>query len=480
MKTLLSLLLSLLCASAYSQSVVVATVTVTNIAGATNGSTLVINGVSRLFTNNVTTPATQISTVSAGNIGATASNIFAAYAANGNPQITPIAVGTNVVQFRSFPGFNAVVTIGGTFGTVTFSTQSLAMATVVRVPSSVEGLIQQTNVSSGIVDWINNSAQTNYIAQAAKALFGFVNASNAQVVPGAKNFTGGLSGTGGVITNTSLLNPNMTNAANYGNPFRSPGAGSGSEQFGIGAASFSDFSLSFGDDTSVSSVAGIAFGENALVDTNSTGGIAIGYQAQIFTPSAHSIAIGYTATVNPTNAESIAIGYGATVNTTNDHSVVIGTQSQSTAPHQITLGTGAEYVNIPGGLQVVGSITNIHASGTNVIDGGLAFLRKNNTSLANGNNAAVSISTNLYVKVSGPTGAFAVCGIAGGSDGRYIILQNSTGQTMTLSNDSGVDPTAGNRILTGTGADVSLANNPGCATLIYDSAASRWVVVSVH
>ena len=110
----------------------------------------------------------------------------------------------------------------------------------------------------------------------------------------------------------------------------------------------------------------------------------------------------------------------------------------------------------------------------------MSFLRKNNTALANGNNAAVSVSTNIYTKVSGPSGAFAINGIAGGRDGRIVMLQNSTGFTMTIANDSGVDPTAANRIYTGTGADVALANNPGFCTLIYDSAATRWIVVSTH
>lgn len=80
------------------------------------------------------------------------------------------------------------------------------------------------------------------------------------------------------------------------------------------------------------------------------------------------------------------------------------------------------------------------------------------------------------MKVSGPTSAFTINGISAGRDGRICILQNGTSQTMTIANDSGGDPTPGNRIYTGTGADMVITNNPGIVWLVYDGSSSHWIV----
>ena len=115
-------------------------------------------------------------------------------------------------------------------------------------------------------------------------------------------------------------------------------------------------------------------------------------------------------------------------------------------------------------------------NGTNSMAGHIKFIRKANSGLANGNNAAVDISTNSFVEVSGPSAAFAINGIANGSDGRFLILVNQTGQDMTVAHDSGVDPTAANRIYSMTGADRATTGN-GAAILIYSAAASRWILL---
>jgi hypothetical protein len=124
------------------------------------------------------------------------------------------------------------------------------------------------------------------------------------------------------------------------------------------------------------------------------------------------------------------------------------------------------------------SLTNTTHKGTNYSQGIFGHTRANVTSLANGNNAAIDFGAKVFIKIkAGPTAAFAICGIAGGADGRELILWNATGQNMTISHDSGVDPTAANRIYTPTGADVVTTAN-GSARLIYDSEDSRWLLIS--
>jgi hypothetical protein len=117
-------------------------------------------------------------------------------------------------------------------------------------------------------------------------------------------------------------------------------------------------------------------------------------------------------------------------------------------------------------------------AGTNAVTGSMRYTRANHTSLANGNNAGADFGDKVFTKIkAGPTAAFAICGITGGLDGKEYILWNATGFNMTISHDSGVEPTAANRIYTATGADVVTTAN-GAARLIYDSEDSRWLLIS--
>jgi len=122
--------------------------------------------------------------------------------------------------------------------------------------------------------------------------------------------------------------------------------------------------------------------------------------------------------------------------------------------------------------------TNQNFNGTNNFPQGadVAFSRYPITSLATGNNAGVVVSTNVFIEVGGPSGAFTINGIANGRDGKLIYIINQTGQDMTIAHQSGTDPVAANRIITMTGADRATTGN-GAATLIYSGAASRWLLI---
>ena len=67
--------------------------------------------------------------------------------------------------------------------------------------------------------------------------------------------------------------------------------------------------------------------------------------------------------------------------------------------------------------------------------------------------------------------------MAGGRDGKVIWLINLTGQAMTIAHDSGVEPTAANRIYSLTGADQVTTGN-GAAQFIYDGSSSRWIMLN--
>jgi len=228
----------------------------------------------------------------------------------------------------------------------------------------------------------------------------------------------------------SITNLIAGNLVNYGNPFRSAGSGTRSEQIGTSAAAS-------GNDS-----------------------VAVGYGASA--GGASSIAIGASSSSSANDAITIGSATAAGTN-----SVAIGRQAYSGTANQIVLGTNIHTVSIPGHVTIADDTTLTETR----------FTRVDNASLANGNNAGVDPGNTAYMRITaGPTGAFAICGIAGGADGRVIFITNATGQHLTIANDSGVDPTATNRIYTETGSDWTSTGNCGLI-LIYDSSAARWRLI---
>ncbi len=105
--------------------------------------------------------------------------------------------------------------------------------------------------------------------------------------------------------------------------------------------------------------------------------------------------------------------------------------------------------------------------------------------LANGANGTKTIAKS-FQRIDGPTGAFSLAGFQistsigdisqGGLDGGILYLYNSTAQAMTLLNNAGGQPTD---ILTLTGANV-VFTGPSMATLIYNVADNRWILMSTY
>ena len=101
-----------------------------------------------------------------------------------------------------------------------------------------------------------------------------------------------------------------------------------------------------------------------------------------------------------------------------------------------------------------------------------------NLTVANGANNDVAIGYGTYTRITGPTAVFTLTGLTGGEAGRVLLLRNTTSYDMTLANESG-SSTAANRILTQTGADVTLSGaGGGEALLFYDGASERWVCLA--
>ena len=113
------------------------------------------------------------------------------------------------------------------------------------------------------------------------------------------------------------------------------------------------------------------------------------------------------------------------------------------------------------------------------INGDVAF-RGSTLNFAAGNNNNVDINTvstnkNSYFEVTAASTA-VLTGLNGGSNGRIVVLYNSSANTYTIANSSAAS-SAANRIVTGTGAAYTLPSGSS-VILMYAVTTSNWYIVA--
>jgi hypothetical protein len=104
---------------------------------------------------------------------------------------------------------------------------------------------------------------------------------------------------------------------------------------------------------------------------------------------------------------------------------------------------------------------------------GAVALRGGAFTAANGANQNIAIPNASYVRITGPTASFSIGGIAGGVNGRVVVLHNATTFNMSLVNED-IGSTTTNRIYTLGAAGTS---GEGSFTLIYSATDNRWIVI---
>jgi len=105
-------------------------------------------------------------------------------------------------------------------------------------------------------------------------------------------------------------------------------------------------------------------------------------------------------------------------------------------------------------------------------------LRMGTYTAANGVNNNIVIGNRSFIRITGPTAAFSITGMAGGYDGKMVILYNTTTNAMTITNNA--TSTATNRIYTLTNGNlVTSAAGGSAVTLIYDAISQRWIVTAI-
>lgn len=506
-------------------------ITITNTPVTSN--TLVVNANTRTWTNSstATTIATNLTSVNA-----SATNLFNQISANPyGSGIQPRWLNTNQIELRGPIGGALAASLSGTWATLTLVTQAApATFTALWPLENMDGATNRTNQGSAFVSGLS-AYSTNAFATNSTALSNHITkgASPEQTILSPLDLRGPIRNTG---SGTAVI---ATNFENHGRALRSPGSGAVSTQIGSNStatalrsialgvsatASAADslavgvsptasgqFSIAIGNSASATAQAASALGQSSSASgVNST---AIGATAAA--SGRNSSAFGNSATATETNAIAVGVGVtaseyraiaigddntaasaigsiaiGAEASALHQDSVAFGPVDSvtseivsTTETNQIRLGNSRHTVSIPGNLEAAGksqfgTVTNGIYTGTNNWSGDIAFQRRANSSPVNGDNSGVVLGTNVVISITGPTTIGAYCGFASERGDSFHYVRFSGAITNIIRNQSGLEATADNRIITGTGGDLTLTNEPSWIQIIRNGSSSRWEVIA--
>lgn len=525
MRTLLTIaaLLGLILPSRAADQLITLRITLTN--SPANGAILTVNGDSRTWTNEVSAPPTQVLATNV--IGANATNLFAHLALYGfaGPLALDFASSNQVtLRGRANQAISASVSAG--WASLSYSTNLLTNLITVRVPAAAESQAIRRFVADELVKTIGDNALTSQIPASAAAFAQFVDTSEAQTVAGAKDFTSGSGRWRGEMTNGVLRRVRIEYDI-YGSGIQFHDL-NGDQVFDLRADIQGFPSLFFTypdpDGTNAATIdpqphhiltystatnklasksipntwtatqtfnAPIAIGAGASVSGVVTGGHLLG---ATFSGTISNLQGG---TISNTTLFATKVDYnrpesGIYYRDQNDD-IVTSIRADDHGVPSLYLSYGSPtatdpYFGLPAAPNILSWATATNSFGAKALPNTwtaaqtiahqLLFSGTVISSLANGNNAGVNVGNAVWAKLTvGPTAAFTIAGLAGGSDGRLVILYNATSQNMTIANQSGIESTAANRIVTMTGADVATTGS-GAAVFIYDANASRWILIA--
>ncbi len=279
---------------------------------------------------------------------------------------------------------------------------------------------------------------------------------------------------------------------NYSTAFGDTVTVSGDQSFGSGYQIIVSGSKSFGlgENVTVSGDGAFGIGSSSYSPTTASGNGSFAGGAYV-NPSdfaygitasgAGSFAWGVVYDYESILASGIAsIAIGKTVSATQDFAIALGRDFTNNTTNSFMVGFGQEDFRVESGKGYFSGNVGIGTTAPNTkvdIDGDVA-LRAGAFTATNGNNNNITIGGRSFIRITGPAAAFSITGIAGGVDGKVVILYNATAQNMTIANES-TSSTDINRITTLTGSGI-VTTGAGAITLIYDSTASRWIVTSAR
>ena len=108
-------------------------------------------------------------------------------------------------------------------------------------------------------------------------------------------------------------------------------------------------------------------------------------------------------------------------------------------------------------------------------------LRSASITLANGVNLDVANPYRASVEITGPSAAFSLSGIVGGTEGQVLEIVNLSGQQMAINHQDSAEATASRRFICPGGPPaLTLPASPGGFNWVrvkYSSSQSRWLVL---
>jgi hypothetical protein len=190
-------------------NIIVATVTVTNSTGTTNGQTITVNGNTRTWTDNVVDATTQIQTTNS--IGAAATNLFNHVSANPFAGLTAARSGTTGITLPTALNGSVNVSLSPGWGSVTYATNKVFMTASALVTVGNLSMTHEYSFNGGFLSLVVTDSV------AGPAGYGNVitsDGTSGMNGSGQVTLSGSGNGVGSAVTNWVVLPQNLL--TNYG------------------------------------------------------------------------------------------------------------------------------------------------------------------------------------------------------------------------------------------------------------------------
>jgi|TARA_Y100000310_G_scaffold127156_1_gene126184 hypothetical protein len=426
-----------------------------------DGNTLVINGVTRTWKTSVVTPATQIAI--AGSAALSKEKLFSHIASN--PFAGPLilqSVDADSIKLTAQVDGALTYSQTGSWATFTLSTLTVASAYNVRMPITVEPAATRIVIANDLVTALASATGTFATADAHMA--NFASLTGTQIVSNKSLQSGNIDSitlrNGSTDNNTSIETAAYEGIHfnNYNNLAR---------KFTIrpnnnGYPSLFDTSGLVTDDDDVSPTdATLSANGDALLNV-------YGADARYLRKTAANTITG--AITTSANITATGVSTFSNINASTINGSTIATAAS----------IGGTIGSLSGGTIAGSTVSAATVTGQIAFDsdGQIHFGRRDDTAVTGGN-ATINPDKATFIRITGLTGDADIVGITGGADGRMLyIYNNHDTYDLKIMHDSSLETTAANRIYTNTKADKSGSNGFNMGIFIYDSSASRWIMLS--
>lgn len=469
-----------------------------------DGDYLVVQSSTRTWYDTVTNLTTELATTNS--IVASRTNLLqhlVAYPPTGGYAIY-YGVSTNDIVIAAPVDTVLTVTLATNWGTISYSTNTVQTSYSLVMPFTSQTNTWRTNMMSYVAEYLGTYSTTP-LDQDATVASELVGLANTQTITGVKTFAGGLDSTN---THWISFTGDLTADGTNGILFTVNGGSTTNTHWvitsdGFGWPTIVDSGAQWATELPdhLGGILTLQMANNyfpLLVDsahlnqwesTNQFSGVLvtnlniISGTATNLTVQSGTLSGNVSLLTNGTwtggTAANLTVSSGTLSG--NASALTNGTWTGGTAVN-LTVSSGdlsGDVTSLTNGTWTGGTALNTTLTGQATVSTNLSLTSNTLDTLVNGNNAGVILPTAFTRLTAGPTGAFSINGVAGGNDGRLVVIYNVTSQNMTIANDSGVDPVATNRIYTLTGSDYATTGS-GAVTLIYDGTAARWILISAR